>query len=104
MQVTIQIPDDLDFSALKLARDPATLDLSFDWEPIERICAASGIDIALFREQHEDNVSGLIAAWYFEHRARGGAPDLVEEQIIAEVHAEDALGIVNVQSAPGRTQ
>lgn len=33
--------DDLSFSDLHLARDPDGA-LSFDWEPIERICAASG--------------------------------------------------------------
>jgi len=103
-KVQIHIPDDLDFSALKLARDPITLDVSFDWTPIEQICSASGLDVSIFRDQHEDNVAGLIVAWYMEHRARGGAPDQIEEQIIAEVHAEDTHGIINVQSAPGAKQ
>lgn len=90
--VRIQIPDDLDFSALKLSRDPVTLDVSFDWAPIEAICKLSGIDIALFKHQHEDNVSGLITEWYIEHRQRGGAPDPIQEQLIAEVLAEATAG------------
>lgn len=40
--VQITIPDDVAFADLKLARDPVTLDVSFDWAPIERICAARG--------------------------------------------------------------
>lgn len=88
----IQIPDDLDFSALKLHRNPVTLDVSFDWAPIEAICKLSGIDIRMFSETPEDNVSELILQWYMEHRQRGGAADPVQEQLIAEVLAEAAAG------------
>lgn len=90
--VTICIPDDLEFSDLKLARDPITGDVSFDWAPIERICAASSIDASAFRDQHEDNVSGLIVQWYAAHLASGGARDRVQDDLIAEMLAEDALG------------
>ena len=101
----IQIPDDLDFSALQLSRDPVTLDVSFDWAPIEAICKLSGIDIPLFKHQHEDNVAGLINVWYEEHRQRGGAPDPVQEQLIAEVLTEDAAGgQVNVINHAGGLQ
>lgn len=62
--------------------------MEFDWAPIEAICVASGLDIALFRDQHEDNVAGLIAAWYAMHRQRGGASDPVQEEIIAEALSE----------------
>ena len=88
----VQIPDGLEFSALQLARDPVTLDVSFDLAPIEAICAASGIDPALFGQQHEDNVAGLIQQWYRAHLAAGGKPDPVQEQIMAEVEAEGAAG------------
>lgn len=60
--------------------------------------------MALLRDAHEDNVAGLIVAWYVEHRRHGGAIDPVEEQIIAEVEAEDLLGVYRVQSAPARPQ
>ena len=69
-----------------------TLDVSFDWSPIEAICQLSHIDVAIFRDQHEDNVSSLIVAWYIEHLQRGGAPDAVQEQLLAEVQAEAAAG------------
>lgn len=87
-----QIPEGLDFAALQLERDPVTMDVAFDWAPIEAICALSGIDISLFREQDEGNVAGLIHAWYIEHLQRGGAPDAVQEQLLAEVQAEVLAG------------
>ena len=92
MKNIICIPDDLKFSSLRLSRDPGTGAIGFDWAPIERICEASNIDIAVFRDAHEDNVAGLIAAWYFEHLRQGGAPDPVREEIIAETKAEDKQG------------
>lgn len=100
-KLTIVIPDDLDFADLKLARDPLTGDVSFDWGPIERICIESGIDVSVFRDQHEDNVSGLIVQWYREHLARGGARDPVQDDLIAETIAEDAHGD-GLSHQPGR--
>lgn len=90
--VRIYIPRGLEFSALKLRRDPVTLNVGFDWAPIEAICRESGIDVALFRDQPEDNVAGLIHQWYLEHLERGGAPDPVQEMLLAEVQAEAAAG------------
>ena len=98
--LTIQVPDDLEFSALKLARDADGM-VSFDWRPIETICEASGIDIAIFRQAPEDNIASLLTAWYVEHRRRGGAPDLVQEDLIAEAAIEDSRG-GGVSHAPGR--
>lgn len=103
-KLKVVIPEGLDFSALHLYRDPITLALQFDWAPIEQLCAASNIDIALFRDSPEDNVAGLVIAWYFEHRTRGGDPDPVAEQIIAEVEAESVADIYRIQSAPGKKQ
>lgn len=85
MQITI--PETVTFADLKLERDPITGDVSFDWEPIEAICEASGIDVAIFKEGPADNVSGLIATWYAAHRSNGGAPDPVQDQLLAEIHA-----------------
>lgn len=90
-KLRIVIPDGLDFAALKLSRDSDGA-VSFDWSPIERICAASGIAIDAFRDGPEDNVSGLVVAWYFEHRARGGTADPVAEDLLLETLAEDARG------------
>lgn len=90
--VRIRIPQGLAFAALKLSRNPVTLAVAFDWAPIEAICRESGIDIALFRDQPEDNVAGLIHQWYLEHLERGGSPDPVQEMLLAEVQAESAAG------------
>ena len=96
----ITIPDDLSFSDLCLARNPDST-VSFDLAVIERIRYASGLPVELFRDAHEDIVSGLIVSWYQVHRQRGGDPDPVAEDLIAEVLAEDKAG-QSVSHRPGR--
>lgn len=98
--VAIVIPANLPFSSLKLARDAGGT-VSFDWSPIERICEASGVDIALLRDQPEDNLAGVLTAWYRRHLAAGGERDPVYEDLIGEVAAEDAAG-QHYSHAPGR--
>lgn len=98
--VKIAIPDDLDFADLRLTRTPEG-EVDFDWQPIERICKASGIDVAIFRDQHEDNVAGLITTWYAEHLAQGGERDPVQDDLIAEAIAEDEHGD-GISHQPGR--
>jgi len=94
------IPDNVEFSDLKLARS-ADGAVSFDWGPIEKICQSSGIDVSLLRDQHEDNVAGLLMQWYRAHRETGGEPDPVAEDLLAEVMAENAAG-QNFSLPPGR--
>lgn len=96
----LAIPEGLQFSELGLARD-ASGDVSLDWAPIERICQASGIDVALFREGPEDNLASLLTAWYRAHLAAGGERDPVYEDLIGEVQLEDAAGQLS-SHAPGR--
>lgn len=88
----ISIPVDLDFSALRLARDSGTGDVSFDTAVIERIERESGLPAGFFMGQHEDAMAALITTWYSRHIAAGGARDRVADDLIAEVHAEDAAG------------
>ena len=38
MEMKLAIPEWVEFADLKLTRDPATGDVSFDWAPIEAIC------------------------------------------------------------------
>lgn len=96
----LAIPDDIDFAALHLARD-ADGAVSFDWSVIERICRANNLPVELLREGPEDNVAGLLIGWYSSHRAAGGAPDPVADDLLAEVLAEDAAGQFT-SHAPGR--
>lgn len=87
----VAIPDDLDFSDLRLTRE-SDGSVSFDWTVIERICEASGLPVEMFRDAPEDNVSGLIVGWYQAHRQHSGKPDPVAEDLIAEVAAEEKAG------------
>ena len=89
---TIAIPKGVAFAALRLARDPHTGDVSFDTAIIERIEAESGLPAGFFMGQHEDAVAALITNWYSAHRAAGGVPDPVAEDLLTEVRAEDAAG------------
>lgn len=82
------IPEGLMFSALELARDPRSGDLSFNWEPIEEICAASGIDLDALIEESEENLSELLLAWYEAHLAAGGEADPVQEALRSEAEEE----------------
>jgi hypothetical protein len=96
----ITIPDDVHFADLRLQRDPDGA-LSFEWAPIERICQASGLDVRLLREGPEDNVARLIVTWYMAHIDAGGEHDPVQDDLIAEMRAEDAAG-QHYSHQPGR--
>jgi hypothetical protein len=96
--VKFNIPADLDFADLRLARDPDGA-VSFDTAPLITICEASGVGSELM--QDEENVSALITAWYAEHLRRGGAQDPVQEDLIAETRAEERIG-QTVSLPPGR--
>ena len=98
--VAIAIPAGLDFADLKLSRE-SDGSVAFDWAAIQRICDASRLDARLFRDAPEDNVAGLIVAWYSQARAAGEPVDLVAEDLIAEAAAEARIGQA-VSLAPGR--
>ena len=97
----ISIPLGMAFSALRLARDPKTGDVSFDTAVINRIEQESGLPAGFFMGQHEDALAALITTWYSAHRAAGGDADPVADDLIAEVLAEDAAG-QHYSHAPGR--
>lgn len=96
----IVIPDDVQFGDLNLTRDPVTSMVAFDMEPLQRICEANDLDISVLTEDDDGKLGGFLNVWYRAHRENGGAPDLVQEQLMAEVAAEEAFGALNVQSAP----
>jgi len=99
-QTRIAIPDDLDFAALRLARD-AGGDVSFDAAVIARIEHASGLPEGFFMAQPEGTLAGLIVHWYGIHRASGGAADPVAEDLITEARIEDERG-GGISHQPGR--
>lgn len=88
MLTSLEIPDDLPFSALKLERD-ADGAVSFDAQVIGRICAVNGLDPSALTE---DQVSAVIVAWYRAHLEQGGERDIVQDDLIREVAAEEARG------------
>ncbi|MPQ69308.1 hypothetical protein [Pseudomonas sp. MWU12-2323] len=100
MKAKMVIPDDLTFSDLHLARDPHG-NVSFEWAVIERICQASGLPLAMFRDASEDTVAGFIVRWYQAHRQRGGEADPVAEDLITEVLVEAKAG-QTTSHQPGR--
>lgn len=100
-KVSAVIPDGIHFSDLKLARNPDTGAVSFDWQSIEKICAASNLPIETLRDGPEDNVAALIVSWYIAHRQAGGAADPIADDLIAEALAEDQAG-QTFSHQPGR--
>lgn len=88
------------FADLKLARDPDG-GVSFDWDVIGRICAASNLPPEILRDAPEENVAGLIMGWYRSHLNAGGEPDPVAEDLISETHIEDERG-QHASHQPGR--
>lgn len=98
----IEIPIDISFEDLQLSRNPVTGVVAFNREPIERVCEANDIDAETFLS--DDNIGALLSAWYQAHCASGGAPDPVQEQLLAEVEAEDKFGLINVQEGSGTLQ
>lgn len=91
-QIKIAVPQGLRFADLNLSRNAATGGVIFDWTPIEHLCATNGLDVAMFRERHEDNISGLIVAWYDAARANGEPADPTADDLIAEAIAENQYG------------
>lgn len=87
-RLKLTIPDGITFADLNLSRHPVTGEIAFDWWPIERICEASGLDVAIFKAGPEDNVATLFAVWYDAHRAEDGDPDPALEAVIAELRSE----------------
>ena len=89
IKINLKIPKGLDFSDLNLAF--AGEDITLNWEPIEKICEACGIDAELYKEGPEDYVVGLIGAWYFAHLKNGGGRDEVADELFAEELAQETI-------------
>ena len=99
----LTIPDDFDFASLKLTRDPVTLDVEFEVDPIVEILEASRVD-PWEQLELEGQLSAILIGLYSVHLERGGAPDPVAEQVLAEFEAQDELGEERVQGGSGAIQ
>lgn len=88
---TVAIPDNVSFDDLQLTMDPDG-HISFNTDVIAKICRASGVDIRVFEDGPEDNLSELINAWYRAHLSNGGDKHPVMEALIQEVGIENASG------------
>ncbi len=97
--IQIVIPA-ISFADLKLARD-ADGHVSFDMGVVAQIERASGLPEGYFMGQPEDLLAGVIARWYASHRAAGGEPDPVYEDLADEVRLEDSHG-AGLSHPPGR--
>ena len=98
--VVINVPVDLDFADLKLRRDSDGA-VSLDWAPVHSICKASGLPVDYFQCRQEDALAAVLTQWYRSHLAAGGAPDPVQEDLIAETQSENEHG-GGISHAPGR--
>jgi hypothetical protein len=99
MTVNIQIPRDLPFSALRLGRDSQTFDVTFDWLAVEKVCAESGIDFGLFKN-NPDNLAMLLSTWYARHLQAGGVRDVVMDDLLMEKSFAARRG--EIAHSPGR--
>lgn len=99
MRFNIAIPPDLPFEALKLDRDPTTGDIIYDLDVIKKIEEFSNLPRGFFTNTHEDNLSGLLIAWYGEHIKAGGRGDPVMSILLEEIMVENTFDCVNVRSS-----
>lgn len=76
-----------DFSVLHLTRDMDTEEIEFDEPALMAVVDAMGETI-----NGPDDVGRILHAWYNAHRAAGGAPDPVAEELFWEAVEEAESG------------
>lgn len=91
MKYQMRLIEGVDYADLKLRYEPEGSDIvSFDADVLIAFCRANNLPADAWL--NEDNIATVMAKWYRLHRAAGGAPDPVREQIAFEVELEDRLG------------
>lgn len=91
-----------DFARLQLARDPRTGSISYSRDTVAGILRDRDMAAAILDD--EDAISELLIGWYVAHRNAGGDANIVMDQLIAEVLAEDQFGADRVQRGSTRPQ
>lgn len=98
-KIVLSVPPDMDFADLQLSRRDDG-NIRFKIETVERLCLDNELEPSLVLSS-EGNVCELIVRWYAAHRANGGDPDPVAEDIAKEILIELEHGQA-VSFAPGR--
>ena len=80
----IRLPAGVDFTGLKLRRGAASGEHAYDRKVLTKIIAANGFGQQTLI-QRRDLELWIISECYLAHRAGGGAPDSVAEDILASV-------------------
>ena len=93
------IPAGLAFADLQLERELVTKRLLYRPGPLAELFRANALEPLL---NDEDVVSWLIAEFYLLHRANGGEPDRVADEVLAEVAAAMVSDIPSLQPGGGR--
>lgn len=89
--LNIAIPENVSFDDLNLIME-ADGTISFNAAVVSEICRASGVNIRVFDDGPEDNLSELINTWYCSHIKNGGNKNPVMESMISEAKIENKLG------------
>jgi len=82
-EVKLTIPRTIPFSSLNLRTENGKL--SFDWEPVARICEMNALDPELFADDSVGNLVELIVNWYSMHLVGGGERDPIGDALLAKV-------------------
>lgn len=84
MAFALAMPEDLQFSDLKLTFDARSGTVTLDHLVLQRLCETNGLQLA---DIDAGDLLRLLEAWYAMHRALSGAPDAAYERISALARA-----------------
>lgn len=99
-----EIPDDVDFSQLKIRWNATRDDIDFDRSVLQRVVLHNGLDpeVILAESQASRVLARLaISVWYASQRRVGGVRDPIFEQVFAEAEAWVEFGPTRVQRSFG---
>lgn len=78
--LTLKLPDGYTFADLRLRRcETDAIDLDMDL--VQLICKLNGLDFDKVCQDPGPVVSTILTIWYKNHRAQGGQPDALMEEL-----------------------
>jgi len=99
-----EIPEEVEFSQLRVRWNINRDDIDFDRAPLKRLVEHNRLEPALLWDDNPASrtlVRLIISAWYVAQRRAGGERDPIFEQIFAEVEAWAEFGATRVQRSFG---